>query len=99
MPKCPEGPAAQASGALSLRPRRRAPVDGRRRQWLDPVDLLGFAEEAEDSTLVRSRGARRAQSSPAFLVQPLPDRLKGRPLAPSRRGEGETDPGELLLAA
>lgn len=74
-------------------------MDGGRRQWLYPVDLLGLAEETEDSTLVRPRGARRAQSSPAFSVQPLPDRLKGRPLAPSRRGEGETDSGELFLAA
>lgn len=32
-------------------------------------------------------------------MQLLPDRLKGWPLAPPWRGEGETDSGELLLIA
>ena len=75
------------------------PMDSGRRERLDAFDLLGLTEEAEDLAVVRSRGAWRTQSFPFFGVQLLSNRLKGRPLAPSRRGEGEANPSQLLLAA
>jgi hypothetical protein len=74
------------------------PVDGRRGHWLDTVDVLRPAEEAENLARGKS-GAWGAQSFPPFIMKSLADYLKSGPLTPSRRGEGEADSCELLLAA
>jgi hypothetical protein len=74
------------------------PVDGRRGQWLDSVDVLCPAEEAEDLARGKS-GAWGAQSFPPFVMESLADCLEGGPLTPFRRRDGEADSCELLFAA
>lgn len=86
------------AGALSLRSRRRVPVDRRRGQCLYSVDDLRPAEEAEDLARGKS-GAWGAQSFPPFAMKSLTDCLEGGPLTPFRRREGEAGSFELLLAA
>lgn len=74
------------------------PVDRRRGQRLDSVDVLRLAEEAEDLAGGKS-GAWGAETFPPFVMKLLADCLEGGPLTPSRRRECEADSFELLLAA